>query len=263
MDFSPEACEWIGLGYLPDRKAITWPERNDQGEIVGIGCRKTQSGSKRMLPGSRRGLIYAPDPEWAGVPAYIDHPILIVEGVTDALACLSRQCYSIGLPSATGTAESNAYLKKLVKGRDIALTCENDLGVGAVAFLERACPLSQVASNVYAIYPPSEVKDMREWFAAEGRNAILQIENQIKFRRPWSNDPGTITVSSDVLVDTAPVYLAKTFLAEMQGSLDASPIRYWRGRWYVFESSHYTPVDESFIRKEIYRFLTDKKILVK
>lgn len=257
-----EAARWLGLGYHKEKKAITWPERDAEGEIVGIGCRAMDSGRKWMITGSKHGLIYAPDPEWGGVPKFVDHPILILEGATDVLACLAREIYAIGRPSAKGTVESNAWLERLVKDQKIALVCENDQGIGAVAFLDFAEPLARKAQAVYAVYPPANVKDMREWFKADP-DAVLEINDQIRFRRPWSDDPGLIAVGGDVLRDTAPLRIADQMVKEVYTHLGESTLRYWNGLWYKFFTDHYSRIDLEYIRADVYRWLDTKKVMEK
>lgn len=257
-----EAVHWLGLGYLKDKKAITWPERDETGQIVGIGCRAIEGKRKWMIPTSKHGLIYASDPEHGGVPSYIDHPILILEGMTDVMACLARGIYAIGRPSATGTVESNAWLGKMVKGHKVALVCENDKGVGAIAFLNLAEPLAKKTNAVYAIYPPAYYKDIREWFKAEP-DAIAQIEDQIIFRRPWSDDPGIIAVGDDILRDTAPRRIADQLIEECFSHMGISTLRYWNGSWYEFSDNHYSSISYEHVRAHLYEFLDRKKTMEK
>lgn len=263
MGATMEIAAWLGLGYRKDKRAITWPERNHEGQIVGIGYRDMKTGRKWMVEGSKHGIIFAPDSEWGGIPPEVDHPIMIVEGVTDVMACLTREIYAIGKPSATGTAESNAYLEQAVKGKRIALVAENDKGIGAVAFLKFARPLDKKAAGVWAVVPPEKYKDIREWIKAEGDDAVVDIEDQIKFRRPWSDDQSLIMVSPDVLEDTAPMAVARQFIRERHTQFGQSMLRFWTDRFYHFGPDHFNFLSNQYVRSQVYTWLEDKKVLVK
>lgn len=212
MCFQIDACDQLGLGYRADKRAITWPERDANDEIVGIGHRDLRTGRKYMAQTSRRGLIYAPDPKWGGIPSRIDQPILIVEGMTDTLACLSNGIYAIGIPSAKGTAESFKELQLLVRDRTVALCCENDGGIGEFAFLENAERLDGCNAKVYAVRPPSEIKDIHEWFQVEGTDVVRHIEHDILHSKSWSEDRGVVPVCTDLLPSDQPCDIAEQFL---------------------------------------------------
>lgn len=258
-----EAARWLGLGYRTEKKAITWPERDSEGNIVGIGCRDIRTGRKYMVESSKHGIIYCPDANWGGVVDDPGHPVVIVEGMTDVMACATREIYAIGKPSATGTVEANAYLEQAVKGKKIALIAENDKGIGAIAFLSFARPLAKKAAGVWAIYPPQHCKDIREWIKAEGDDAVATIEDHILYRRPWSDDPDIIAVSLDLLEDTAPMRIAEQFIKEKHIVMGASTLRYWNSLWHAYHGDHFFELKMDYVRSEVYQWLDAKKIMVK
>jgi P4 family phage/plasmid primase-like protien len=260
MGFTVEACQWLGIGYLKDKNAWTWPERDADGVVVGIGCRHRDSGRKWMVTGSSHGLIYAPDPDFGGWPAYIDHPILILEGATDVLACLSRNIYACGRPSAKGTSDSNAWLEILCRDRDIALVCENDEGVGAVAFLDFVKPLSRRAKRLWTVTPPPHYKDLREWLLAEKQAGVDEIEEQIRMRRPWQPQDYR-AISGDIILDDAPLRVAETMKHEHYWSGSDPTLRLWNGRWYRYTGSAYEVMDDAYVRRDVYHYLDGKKLL--
>jgi len=47
----------LGIGFNPAKNAFVFPERDETGQIVGL-CQRFMNGTKRMLRGSKRGLIY-------------------------------------------------------------------------------------------------------------------------------------------------------------------------------------------------------------
>ena len=142
----------VALGIGRDRDAWTFPERNVNGEIVGIAKRPTR-GKKHMVTGSKRGLTMAwPLDGYAGSSP--NDPILIVEGPT---------CAAAGL-------------RPLLKGRHGCVSGEND-NAGRVGAVKVAQALAGDAASMRIIYPPSDDKDMRAWAQHADR---AEIETAIR-----------------------------------------------------------------------------------
>jgi len=53
----------IGIGWMPDEGCWVFPERDADGEIVGL-VRRFKNGKKLSAKDSKRGLTYGLDPEW-------------------------------------------------------------------------------------------------------------------------------------------------------------------------------------------------------
>jgi hypothetical protein len=97
----PEALKALGVGYIehgryPSGEAEepywTFPERDDQGQIVGVN-KRYKRGKKLHIKGSARGLIYAP-----GVLDSDPDLILCPEGGSDVAACGSMGIAAVGRP---------------------------------------------------------------------------------------------------------------------------------------------------------------------
>lgn len=257
MGFTYEAARWLGVGWLGVKKAWTFPERDNKGEIVGIECRHMDSGRKWMLTGSKRGLSFAPDPDWGGVPAYLDHPVFVVEGATDTLACISREIWTVGKPNATGTTDSNFWLQELLKDQDVALVSENDKGIGAVAFLDDAKRLFPIVKSIRSVTPAPNVKDIREWFKADA-DAILSIDEQLRNRRPMEASEA-VYLAGDVLLDTAPLRVAEAFVAEKFNLRGLTTLRYWCGLWFHYRGMAYLEVEEQWVKSTLWYWCDSKK----
>ena len=259
-----EAVSWLGVGWDGAKRAWIFAERDNEGEIVGLTCCAAESDGtpkkkkKWAITGSKRGLTYAPCPEWGGVPTYIDHPIPIPEGPSDVLAALSIEMYAIGRPSATGTAESNAWLQKAVKDRDIALVMEYDKGAGMVSVLEHGKRLMGHAKSVRLLEPAKGCKDLREWVQTDF--AVDEISFQLE-RKPF--EMGVLSaLAGDVLQSKDPVDVARSFVAEVHNRTGRPTLRRWNKRWMHWNGSAYGERDEEVLRADMYDYLDGKQILV-
>ncbi len=110
-------CGWGlfgGMGYC-----WTFPEKDHLGRVIGISLRMT-SGSKRMVEGSKRGLVYLDN--W---DTYLG-PTLIVEGASDVAACISMGFSVIGRPSNIGGANMIAKMLDARRPRPVLVIGERD-----------------------------------------------------------------------------------------------------------------------------------------
>ncbi len=262
LGVTDEAVLWLGIGWDGSKKAWIFREFDHEGNITGLSCRGaftdgSDKGKKWGIKGSTRGLIYAPCPEWGGIPAYIDHPIPCPEGASDVLACLSHEIYAIGRPSASGTVESNASLVKAAKGRDIALCVEYDKGAGMVSTLDHAKRLVRYASSVRFLEPPEGCKDMREWLQMP--HAVDEIAFQFG-RKPFEAQQIRL-MAGDVLTDTAPVDVARSLATEVYHQSGRITLRRWMGKWMLWDGDSYHEMEDEHIRADAYQYLDTKKVL--
>jgi len=146
---------WNAVGY-------TFPMRNESGRIIGLHVRYP-AGSKVAEKGSRNGL-FIPD----GLPA--NGILLVCEGVTDTAAGLDLGLPAVGRPSCNG---GGRMLKVLARHRAVVIVGDNDLsnqpgkmppGQRGAESLARSLALH--CTSVRIVYPPSGVKDLRQWRAA-------------------------------------------------------------------------------------------------
>ena len=154
------------LGWHAADEAWTFPELDGDGIIIGIN-RRFRDGTKRMVPGSSRGLTL---PEsWDR-----DGPILLVEGASDTLTLHAMGLSSIGRPNNTGGVEHLARLLGSVPpDRPIVVVGEFDPKAdgswpGLDGAKKTAAKLSAALNRngterVHWCLPPDGAKDVRAW----------------------------------------------------------------------------------------------------
>lgn len=184
-----EALVRLGVGYMDEigfgPACWTFPEKNAQGWIVGILRRMADTGLKRFLKGSHRGLVYADD--WAAQSG----PVCVVEGGSDVAAGLCMGMCVIGRPSNIGGV---AYLAEILKphgNRKIVVYGENDhkdnvpegthkkrcMGCplcwpGAAGAMRVASSLAKrLGRSVGVNFPPKPYKDVRDWYASRKKTS--------------------------------------------------------------------------------------------
>lgn len=150
----------LGIGW--DGQNPVFPERDATARVTAINTRYS-NGTKRVGPGQSRGL-YIPD----GLTA-LPAPVLIVEGASDAAACLTMGLAAVGRPNNNGGAR---HMIELLSGRDVLVVRENDEkpdgswpgrdGARRVAEQLAAAWKQSVRHSM----PPVGVKDVRAYLLA-------------------------------------------------------------------------------------------------
>lgn len=79
----------LGVGYLGRSECWTFPEKDAEGNIVGISTRD-RAGKKRMMKGVSRGVYFADD------PIRTEGPILLPEGFSDAATAFAMGLSVVG-----------------------------------------------------------------------------------------------------------------------------------------------------------------------
>jgi hypothetical protein len=155
-----------GIGYSNAEACWTFPEQDGAGQIIGI-VRRARDGSKRAVPGSRRGLTVPVN--WRER----ETPLILVEGASDVLALSVCGVSSLGRPSNCGGTDLLAtLLADFPRDRDIIVLGEHDAkpdgswpgrdGATRVA-VELADRLSR---PVFWGLPPDGSKDIRAWLTS-------------------------------------------------------------------------------------------------
>lgn len=158
LGVTPESLTRLGIGRDDQAGCWCFPERDAEGQIIGIATRDDED-KKRCLKGSQRGLTLAwPLGAYDGTSG--DDPVLILEGASDTAAAMDLGFTAIGRPSATGGLD---YLKVILKGRHVAIIGENDTGAGHTGAEKIAQGLHGIAASVKTVYPPECAKDLRQW----------------------------------------------------------------------------------------------------
>jgi hypothetical protein len=157
--------------------AWAFPMRNGAGSIVGIRLR-TNDGQKIAIKGSRDGLF---------VPSQTRHTAWVVEGPTDAAACLTLGCFGLGRPNCRGAiAHTQVTINRLGIERAIVVG-ERDIprfeGTASPG-LEGAQKLAtELQIPVASMLLPS--KDMRQFLNTGGTMSVLRcLERQLVWRQP-------------------------------------------------------------------------------
>jgi hypothetical protein len=125
----------VGYGAFDGRKAWTFPERNGDGWIIGLGLRLLEpAGGKNKVraKGSRAGLIYATD--WHKDTG----TVWLVEGPSDVAAALTMGVCAIGRPSNVGGVALLASL--LAKHPSLKLAVMGERDQKAIAEVARKNP---------------------------------------------------------------------------------------------------------------------------
>lgn len=169
LGVSLASLRWLQVGWSPQDRAWTIPERRPDGQIIGINLRSPE-GAKWMVSGSHRGLILP----WGW--SQFTGRFFLPEGASDVAACLSQGLPAIGRSTANGSCELLSQLLMTTPlvpivvgendlkpdgrwpGRDGAVKCANHLA----AVLQR---------RVEIVYPPCGFKDIRELIHSFGTGA--------------------------------------------------------------------------------------------
>lgn len=161
--------ELPGVGVWNDHKkgpCWTFPERDSQGRVVGVGLR-FRDGKKLSAPGSARGLSLPLG--WKDRPG----PLYLVEGPSDTLAMSAAGLAAIGRPSNVGGVKLLAELirAEVPADRRLVWLGENDRKPDASwpGRDESRKAAAKLAAEIgrtveFALPPNAHEKDMRAWF---------------------------------------------------------------------------------------------------
>ena len=173
----PELCvsrgslERLGVGW--DGEALTFPMRNEDGEIVGIR-RRLPDGKKLSVRGGREGCF---------VPTgtmEVEPVVYVTEGPTDTAAALDLGLYAIGRPSCNG---GGYIISRLTANKAVVIVSDNDTAGhnGAVALRRLIEPYCRW---VRVVMPPC--KDLRRWLI-EGatHNDVVSLPDALEPPLPF------------------------------------------------------------------------------
>lgn len=151
----------VGVGWAGD--CWTMPERDAGCRIVGIN-RRFRDGSKRVMPGGKRGLTILDAWDRGG-------PVYLVEGASDVLVMRAMGLSVVGRPSCTGGVD---HLVSLLRGMDrrMIVVGENDAKPdgswpGKDGAIATAAKLSAALGRTVEVTLPGDgSKDARAWATA-------------------------------------------------------------------------------------------------
>ncbi|GJQ30703.1 MAG: hypothetical protein HBSAPP03_25870 [Phycisphaerae bacterium] len=176
---------WLAIGGERVEGGWRYPERNAQGERIGVmtRCDSPPEGGQRYsaAKGGKRGLIFPAGglPAYAGTSAH--DPILVAEGASDAVCLVSFGFTAVGVPMA---GQAAGELAALVQRRHVVLLGDNDdAGRRSVETLGAA--LIDVCASVRFAFPPDRHKDVRSW-VADGGAGDTDIARLIEEAQPYA-----------------------------------------------------------------------------
>ena len=153
--------EDLDTGWCKTRSSWSFPEYDATGRVIGVLYRNRE-GRKVAGKGDKRGVT---------VPkslATLPDPVLIVEGASDVLACLSMGLAAVGRPFNSGGAD---VLATLLRNRAVRVLGENDrkpdgAWPGRAGAVQVATELARLWGRpVTWAMPPGGSKDIRVWLA--------------------------------------------------------------------------------------------------
>jgi AAA domain len=156
----PDSLTKIGLGWNKGR--WTNPERDEQRRIIGMSTR-SRSGKKISMKGSHRGVV---------IPQCLDQlpgPVLLVEGPSDVVACITMGLAAIGRPSNLGGVQ---IIARLGLDRPVIVVGENDRKEsgewpGQLGAIGTATSLAEEwGEDAHWTMVPEPFKDVRAWLNA-------------------------------------------------------------------------------------------------
>lgn len=160
----------VSTGWKADERCWTFPECDADRRIVGLN-RRFRDGSKRVMPGGKRGLTVLNDYDRGG-------PIFLVEGASDVLAMRAMGLTVVGRPSCTGGGDQLAHLLcGFPADRRLLVVGENDSkGDGSWpgkdgAALTAAKLAAALGRPVEWALPGGGAKDSRAWASAQDAGA--------------------------------------------------------------------------------------------
>lgn len=167
---SVRSLEKIGVHYR-NRDTVGIPERDFEGNVIGISTRCLSTGEKKFATGGNRGLTYCTDwdhDRWDGTG-----PIFVVEGASDVAAGIDLDLSVVGRPSNIMDADVGALVALCCAftGREIIIVGERDQkpdgrfpGLdGAVAVAKKLSRQLPSDARITVALPPIGCKDLRSF----------------------------------------------------------------------------------------------------
>ena len=156
-------------GWHEEKLAWSFPMYDAGGAVTGLRLR-LREGGKKAVYGSIGGVFRSRTPR--------DGVLLICEGDSDVAAGIALGFDAIGVPGA-GTCTDIAV--SYARDREVAVVADNDIK-GQAAATKLCEAVARVARSACVIYPPGELKDLREWFRQGATKA--EVEKKVRAARP-------------------------------------------------------------------------------
>jgi len=166
LGVTSEALARLSVGWSPVHRAVSWPMRDDSGQVVGIRLRCPVTSRKWAVTGSSAGLFYGVDLLGVERPGRV----YVAEGPTDSAALLSVGLDAVGVPSTGGCRDLLAALVRRIDAAEVVIVADGD-GPGMRGAVTLGVTLRSVVP-VRIINPPQGVKDARAWVVG-GADALV------------------------------------------------------------------------------------------
>jgi len=165
LGLSTESLRRLGVGYLPRRRAWSFPMRNAAGDVVGIRLRLA-GGRKLAVKGGKEGLFLPSGLQPSG-------RLFIAEGPSDTAAMLDLGFEAVGRPSCTGGVKHLCELVRRLDVHDVVIVADQD-EPGQRGASRLGSTLAAYVPTVRVITPPDGVKDARAWKRSSATPADVQ-----------------------------------------------------------------------------------------
>ena len=173
----------LRIGYSHANMAWTFPMLNSSGNILGFRLR-TMSGEKLAVRGGHEGLFF-PD----GQSGKRLQRLFMPEGPTSLAAVLALGLFGIGRPSARSGVQIALQTVQSIDPVEVIVLGDNDKAdpvtgeqPGHAGAEHLAEAVRRIHPRVKILYPPPNIKDVRDWFRFGVRqHHILEMARR---RRP-------------------------------------------------------------------------------
>ena len=175
LDLPADALRRLDARFDHRRGVMSFPMRNERGNIVGLRYRDPVTRCKWAEKGSRDGLFMPADDNNAPTDR-----LYVTEGPTDTAAALALGLSAVGRASCLSGADLVAKCASARKAKAVTIIADNDPphtrpdGSKWRPGLDGARRLaSALALPVRIIIPPDGIKDLRSWLKAGLRPSEL------------------------------------------------------------------------------------------
>lgn len=225
--------------------------RENPEDPQAVICIREEVGSLRPMSFGHLFIRKAEGHLQMGGPLpWSERPVLVVEGLSDALTAYDMGFIAVGRTSA----KTMTGLTQLLKGRDVIVMGENDGGAGVDGMHNAYALLTKVAASVKRVLPPSSVKDLRIWRQEQGVDAETLIN--------YAETHHIKTEALDILPSGDPLPVARQWLrATYWDQARQIPLlRKYGGAWYNYNGHKYEEVrDTDALRGEVYQWLDGRR----
>lgn len=238
----------------PDGCLLSAEDPEDPKSVICIRVREGATKPEKM------GYLHILKPEGvlkkgATILPPSDHPVIIVEGMSDAAAALDLGFVAVGRPS---NLAGLSMVADLARSRPVIIVGENDeinpqTGqrpgheglIATFQVLRRICP------SCVMVLPPDHCKDLREWVR---KDSVSQQD-----LLSYAGEHGRESAEDIVLPDNKPLTIARGWLDYEHKMGPRYTLRYHNNQWFRYNGLKYVEVDEKMdVRGPLYGWCDNK-----